>query len=405
LPPLTIWRRRLRPAYLRGEIRRLAKKVVRRVTRPERRLVTLEPEGEARGRALVSYLVDGLLVAPGRPLPHSHTNYWESRQIARTFAALGYRTDVIHWTNAEFVPAAPYDVFVDVRLNMERLAPLVGDDCLRIQHIETAHHSFHNPAQLGRLEALAERRGVRLAPRKLIEENRAIETADCGIAVGNDFTIGTYAHAGKPVHRVPISVPFEYAEPDLDAIESRRRHFIWFGSGGLVHKGLDLVLEAFAGMPDSRLTVCGPISVERDFEAAYARELYATPNIETVGWVDVAGESFQRLCASALGIVYPSCSEGGGGSVITCMHAGLIPVVTREASVDLAGFGVEIPEGSVEAVRDSVAALASLPADELRRQATAARRHVRRTHTRESFGRDHLRVVSGILGVETGGSG
>jgi hypothetical protein len=86
------------------------------------------------------------------------------------------------------------------------------------------------------------------------------------------------------------------------------------------------------------------------------------------------------------------------------MHAGLIPVVTREASVDLAGFGVEIPEGRVEAVRDSVAALASLPADELRRQASAARQHVRRTHTRESFARHHLEVVRGLLGLDAGGS-
>ena len=34
----------------------------------------------------------------------------------------------------------------------------------------------------------------------------------------------------------------------------------------MVHKGLDLVLEAFAGMPEYHLTVCGPVAKEKDFE-------------------------------------------------------------------------------------------------------------------------------------------
>ena len=88
---------------------------------------------------------------------------------------------------------------------MERLAPLVGDACVKIQHIETAHYSFHTPAPLARLAALAQRRGVRIQPQKLLEENRAIETADHGIAVGNDGTIGTYAYADRPLRRVPCS--------------------------------------------------------------------------------------------------------------------------------------------------------------------------------------------------------
>jgi hypothetical protein len=47
----------------------------------------------------------------------------------------------------------------------------------------------------------------------------------------------------------------------------------------MVHKGLDLVLEAFADMPEYHLTVCGPIQKEQDFERAYYRELYQVPNI------------------------------------------------------------------------------------------------------------------------------
>ena len=86
------------------------------------------------------------------------------------------------------------------------------------------------------------------------------------------------------------------------------------------------------------------------------------------------------------------------------MHAGLVPVVTREASVDLDGFGLEIPEATVESVRDSVAAMSAKPVDDLRGESFAAREHVRAHHTRRTFARDHRRVIAEVLGLEGGGA-
>ncbi len=375
----------------------MGRKLVDRVRRPHRRVVSLAADGARRGRALVSYLVDPFLVPAGAPLPHSHTHFWESRQIAFTFRDLGFDVDVIHWTNRDFVPERRYDALVDVRINLERLAPLVGDGCLRIQHMETAHHRFHNRAQRRRLDDLEARRGARLAPRKLIEENRAIENAHYGTTTGNRFTIGTYAHAGREIHRVPLSTPRLFPSPAGKDFDRCRRRFLWFGSGGLVHKGLDLVLEAFAGMPDFELVVCGPVHLERDFEAHYARELYGTPGITTEGWVDVAGDRFRRIVESCVGLVYPSCSEAGGGSAITCLHAGLIPIVTYETSIDLEGFGVELPEASIESIREAVGRVAELPAAELERHAVGAWEHARREHTRERFAAAHRRAIESIL--------
>lgn len=397
LTPLSVWKRRLRPAFVTGELRRISRKLRRKLARPERRVAQLASRGEASGRALVSYVTDALFLRPGQPVPHSHTHFWESRQIGRVLADMGFEVDFIHWGNLEFQPAERYDVLIDVRLNLERLAPLLGEDCLRIQHIETGHYRFHNAAQLERLADLERRRGLEIRPQKLIEENRAIENAHYGIALGNEFTIGTYAHAGRPIRRVPISTPCVYPAPEGKDLEVCRGRYLWFGSGGLVHKGLDLVLEAFAGRPDLSLVVCGPIHMERDFESAYAKELYETPNIETVGWVDVAGEAFRRIAAGCLGVIYPSCSEGGGGGVITCMHAGLIPVVTRESSVDLGGFGLELEDASVDTIRRTVLDLSARPQEELRDRSEEAWQYARDHHTRESFDRGYRVALAEIL--------
>lgn len=379
-------RRTYTPAFLAQEARRILRKLIRRARQLEERVVTLEPQGEPRGEVLFSYILDPFLLPPGRPIPHWHTHFWESHRMAHTFVEMGYRVDAISWTNRRFLPTKHYDVAIDVRHNLERLAPHLAPEALKVLHIDVAHPSVHNAGQLARVEALEARRGVRLSAPRLMPPNRGIETADCATILGNAFTQQSYAFAGKPLFRIPISTSVTFPPPDGKNLEAARRSFLWFGSGGLVHKGLDLVLEAFAGLPDFRLVVCGPVRRERDVQRAFYRELYETPNIETVDWVDVAGPRFRRIAAGCLGTVYPSCSEGGGGSVITCLHAGLLPVVSREASVDVdESFGTVLPESSVGAVQAAVRELAARPTETLAAMARRGWEHARRHHTRERF--------------------
>ncbi len=392
-------RRRLAPSGLRREVRGFLQRVRNRLTGRYRRVFHVPAATPVvRGNALVSFWVDAFLLPPGKPIPIGHTHFWESRQIALTWAALGFDTDVIHWTNTRFVPEKHYDVCVDVRLNLERLAPLLGDDCLRIQHIETGHHRFHNDAQQARLDAIAARRGVRLKPYKRIEENRAIESAHAGTTTGNAFTIGTYAHAGRTIHRVGISTPNLFPAPEHKDFEACRRRWLWFGSSGLVHKGLDLVLEAFAGMPDHELVVCAPVAGERDFEREYQQELYGTPNIRMHGWVDNGSAAFQAIIESCVGLCYPSCSEGGGGSVIVCLHAGLIPLITYETSVDVHDFGELLADCSVEGIRAQVRALSARSPAELRDLAMKAWTHAREHHSRARFEHGYRSAAERILG-------
>lgn len=396
----------LEPSYLASEARRIAGKWWRKARRVERRRVRLVPEGRARGAVLFSYILDPFVLRPGAPVPHGHTHYWESRRMALTFVERGFEVDAISWTNRRYRPEREVDFALDVRLNLERLAPLLPAGCVKIAHLDTAHYRFHNAAQQHRLERLRERRGCAIEPTKRVPENRLIETADVATILGNRFTQETYAFAGTPLNRLPISTTVLFPWPDGKDFDRARRRFLWFGSGGLVHKGLDLVLEAFAGLPDFELVVCGPVRKERDFERCYFRELYRTPNVETLGWVDIAGEEFRELAASCLGVVYPSCSEGGGGSVVTCLHAGLIPVVTREASVDVGDdFGVVLGGASVPAIREAVGALAARPAAELEAMARRGWSFARENHTRDAFAAAYGRFVDRLLGEAGEGGG
>jgi glycosyltransferase involved in cell wall biosynthesis len=373
------------------------KKVLKQNKSLDRRVISLEPEGPSHGNVLLSYLAVPFLLKPGQDVRHDHTRYWESLQIAKTFLELGYHVDVIQWNNSTFMPLKDYAFFIDARTNLERVGHLLNKDCFKIMHIDTAHWLFHMTAQHQRLLALQQRKGITLSLRKTVDPNEGIEQADCATILGNEFTISTYRYANKPIYRVPISTTILYDWPVAKNFEACRKRFLWFGSGGMVHKGLDLVIEAFAEMPEYHLTICGPIHRERDFERAFHRELYQTPNIHTIGWVDISRPDFLEITNGCIGLIYPSCSEGQSGGVVTCLHAGLIPIISYESGVDVDDFGFLLKDCSVETIKESIRMVASLSTQELRERARQAWEFARANHTREKFADEYRKIVTGII--------
>ena len=360
------------------------------------KMISLEPEEPSRGYVLFSYVIDAFLSEASQTAPYSHPAYWESLQMAKTFLEFGYRVDVISAIDAaEFTPKKNYDFFIGHRYNFVKIAERLNKDCVKVLHCDLAHPLFHNAANCARMLALQQRKGITLPMVKFDWPTQAIEHADCATVLGNGFTISTYTYADKPIYRIPISAPFLYSWPERKDFEACRRHFLWFGSDGFVHKGLDLVLDAFAEMPDYHLTVCGPIGqeIEKDFEKAFYKELYQTANIRTLGWVDVGSPEFVKIAADCVGLIYPSCSEGQSGGVVTCMHAGLIPILSYESGVDVDDFGFLLQGSSVESIRDSIRMVASLPAQELKERARRAWEFARANHTREKFTEEYRKFV------------
>jgi glycosyltransferase involved in cell wall biosynthesis len=143
--------------------------------------------------------------------------------------------------------------------------------------------------------------------------------------------------------------------------------------------------------------VCGPLKKEEDFVTAYHKELYQTPNIHAVGWVDVESPEFTGLAKQCLGVVYPSCSEAGGANVIVCMHAGLIPLVSYESSVDVEDFGVMFKDSSVNTIQNTVQMVSNLPSDRLRQMGRKAWEFARANHTKEKFAEDYKKLVVNVL--------
>jgi len=369
-----------------------ANRYFRRLGQPE--IVSLTTAETREKRVLLSYLTPPFRLRPEDPTFFSHTNTWECLQIAKTWLQHGYDVDVIDWDNTGFYPSKDYSVFIDIHSNMERIAPILPKDCKKILHITGAHWRFQNDAEKKRLSALTERRGITLQPRRQVPTSQGIEYADCATILGNTFTQGTFAYAGKPVYPIPLSTTVQFPFFENKDFMKIRKNFLWLGSSGMVHKGLDLVLEAFSELPQYHLTVCGPVNSEVDFKSAYYNELYRTDNIRTVGFINIRSDKFQEIVKNTNAMVYPSCSEGQAGSVITCMHAGIIPIISYESGVDVDDFGIILKDCSIDEIKDSVISISQKSETELLNMSKKAWLYARNHHTKEKFAEYYDRFVS-----------
>lgn len=340
---------------------------------PKGSIYSFRPKGAQRGRILLAHRIDGLLLPAAHPRLREHNQFQEVVALIDALLERGYAVDAVSNRRRHPTPRGDYDLFLGVRGCFDALSERLDPACVKVLHIDTTHWLHNNHASLGRSLEVQRARGVTPERDVSIERNRAIETADYALMPGNAFVYGSFAYAGTPVFEIvnpAIALRPWNAAKDHDAC---RRRFLWLGSRGLAHKGLGRTLEAFAGLSDHHLTVCGPLDAEPAFCAAYRRELRQYPNIRAHGWIDLTDSAFDEVAGATLAHLLPSCAEAQAGAVINCMAAGLIPMVSRAVGMDVdPEFGVLLEDDSPPGIREAARALADRPAGELRDMARRA---------------------------------
>lgn len=374
-------------------------------------------------RALLSYIVHPFSIPRDDTRFLRHINIWHAQEIVRVLNRMGYCVDVIDYRDTDFVPQRPYDLFVGHGgINFEQIALKLPEETKRIYFSTGAYWEFHNRQEAVRFDALRRRRGVDLPPDRLINhsEENALRLADGVIGIGNLFTRSTYLGQISGVESfvksaipLPIMINgtslhddrFDWCPKDYAA---GRQHFLFFAGGGNVHKGLDLLLEAFDGLAQ-HLWIGSPI--DSVFHQVYEREL-RLPNVHAIGWLQPRSPQFYRLMRTCNFCILPSCSEGQSQSVVECMNQGLIPVVTREAGVDIDDYGVIIepsatvtgmgnPDQAVlltpQDIRVLVCDLSAIEVEKCREMSLRARLVAQRDFSEERFAQNFQQALTRLL--------
>ena len=279
-----------------------------------------------KNNALVLYTTEPFL---DRREEHFHQNREQVRLIATILGEASYNVDVADW-GFEGDLQKKYDLLLNIQ-PLDRLdySSCLNDNAIRIAYLTTSNPSWQNKENEKRFRELAERRGARLKPLRQLEMlSQKVEKYDAFFFIGNEYNLKSFCEFNLPPTYFIPNTGYDFSV-NFDCKDSHK--FLFLGSYGAVHKGLDLLLEVFADKcSDCTLYVCGKFSLENDFNKFYYKELYQTPNIKPVGFVDVFSEEFRSICEECSYMILPSCAEGMAGSVLTAMSYGVIPLVSQE---------------------------------------------------------------------------
>lgn len=282
----------------------------------------------------------------------AHQNFWQCKEMARIIGEHGFIVDVVDYEDKYARLKRDYDLVVGlIPRNVEKFYKChLKQGAVRIAYLTSMNLVVTSGNEEKRLANLYKRKGVQLKPRRYSGTiQKEIENFDAVWYIGNSSNYHSYdCFNMPPVHYIKNNgYAFDWAET---SVKRDPKKFVFFGSLGAVHKGLDLLLEVFSKLtPDCVLYVCSGYENEEDFSKLYHKELYDTPNIVPMGFVDIHSEKFKDMISSCAYTILPSCAEGCAGSVLTVMSGGLIPIVSDVCGFDN-GEAIILPDCNIETI-------------------------------------------------------
>lgn len=334
-----------------------------------------------------------------KSLLKKHTNFLELYSIAEVFRDLKFNVDIVNYTYQGKINYSKYDVIFGFGYPFGKsFHDKSASSALKICYLTGSLKLFN---QMERNKYLRERKGKVVIPRRnyywhYLQES--ISMSDGIIVTGNDWTKSTVEPYNSRVFKVRLPIFLPNKEDVIRIIQKKdfenlKRHFLWFGSYGALHKGLDLCLDIFANNKDLFLHVCGPVEKEEDFFELYREELTNKHNIRYYGFVDIESRLFYSLVESCVFAIFPSCSEGGGGSLLTVMSYGLIPIATIESSVDIDDFGFLLTDYRIEHIFNVIKNAINLSSDQLKDMAIRTMEYVHSNHSKDIYKQDLMNAL------------
>ena len=332
-------------------------------------------------KVLISYTV-----IPFFSIKKSHTNQQESQIIVNLFDKRKYQVDVIHYTNPRKINYKNYDVIFGFGEPFENSFHDLRCKAKRIYYATGAHVFHQNPAEVARVIEFNTKYGANLLPQRLALWCWSLSSSfsDFLIVIGNEWTASTYTKfTNKPVLPLNATALINKNTKNIQRdLPSAMKNFLWFGSSGMIHKGLDLCLEYFAQHPEYNLHICG--QHETDFFQTM-QKLINKPNIINHGFVDVNSEKFIDITSRCIFAILPSCSEGQATALLTAMGAGLIPIASSYTGVNIEKLGYLIDRLDVDKIDEIIKSTQAQSIEEIQKKSSAVVDYIQNNHLSDHF--------------------
>lgn len=331
----------------------------------------------------------------GKGLPKYHSNFTECYTIAKCFDRLGYSVDCVSRTKTG-IDYSQYDIIFGINGNAfmgafsanKKVKPLkifysVGAETF-FNYRETAlrNKDFHNRHGLW---LLSSNRYVPGDVRTYYEAN----LSDAVICLGDEYVFGHFIAEDKQndKYRWLPAFFFPTVNPNVKKNFAQcRKEILWFGSSGMVHKGLDIAIDFAIEHPEYTLHICGGSRQETDFWNYYTLKIKANKNIHLHGFVDIESEKYAQILSQCGILLNPTISEGGAVSVLNVLGNGaLLPVYSEATGIALSEVGICVPDVTYKDFEDALLKLELMPVKEFEQKALNAHNLVKSNYTIEKY--------------------
>lgn len=217
---------------------------------------------------------------------------------------------------------------------------------------------------------------------------------ESAIVMSNSFNIARFIKPFKNIYQIDVNGLYNNAfriSIKIEAINDSKNSFLWFGSSGLLHKGLDILIDAFQMLPDLTLDIYGVNTNEM-------RAIKTIPNnVSVKGKISVYSEEFIKVANSHRYVVSASCSEGMNTGIITCMLHGIIPIVTPETGIEAHNSIIELESFRVEYLVNRLREISNMDDDEVIVQIKNVYDYAQSIFTMDHFSNRFEKIVKDVM--------
>lgn len=350
-------------------------------------------------KALLSYIKQPFLEG----IKFHHSNYLECHTAAEVLDELGYRVDVVDlFDNTTKIKYSEYEVIYGLGIPFEKVFYSPNPEAI----VKIFYSTGCNPFFSYKVSALQVRDFYLSSGRLVPQSSRVSEIfwtfqyllSDYVIALGNQFVTNTYKDANPLLNCHPVNAfYFDVYDIDLEAKDFNlaKTNFLWFGSTGLLHKGLHLLIDIFSKRPEITLHICGASKSETQFWEYYQPIVDRCSNIIDYSFVDIKSKQFNNLMDSCAYCIFPSVSEGGSPALLNTMaNGGLIPVASKACGVDIDEFGFVFDELNIKEVERQIDAVLRLNIVELKEKSILIKDTVRQKYHYSLYKENITKMIS-----------
>lgn len=296
-------------------------------------------------KALILYKTDPFILFKSDYI--KHTNNWEIIELVKILNNLNFLVDVVDRNANDLYFEDKYDLFIGNAAGPSgKNYGLIASQLNKATKIIMANSPepyISDKATIERYKKFSEKNNVPFKPLRVRGKDfpfkNFVKKSDYILVCGDldQYAAKSYNKFNKKIiNYYPSTKPLR--KKNLNLTNKSKKNFLCFAGDGLIAKGVDIVVEAFLKNPNLNVYICGPN--EELLIKGIGQKIKKSSNIFLEGFVTIGSKHYYNLIEKCTFTVLPSASEGCVTSVATVMRDGLIPIVTKECSIQTKNHGI-----------------------------------------------------------------